>query len=46
MKIRLIVHDRDEKTGEKIGVKDIKEQYLPTFNREGFVAVEWGGVEY
>ena len=26
--------------------KDIKEQYLPTFNREGFVAVEWGGVQY
>ena len=26
--------------------KDIKEQYLPTFNREGFVAVEWGGVKY
>lgn len=28
MKIRLIVHDRDEKTGEKIGVKDIKEQEI------------------
>ena len=26
--------------------KDIKEQYLPTFNRKGFIAVEWGGVEY
>ena len=26
--------------------KDIKEQYLPTFNRKGFVAVEWGGVQY
>ncbi|MCI6989253.1 MAG: DNA-directed RNA polymerase subunit beta [Campylobacter sp.] len=26
MKIRLILHDKDEKTGEKIGVKDIKEQ--------------------
>ncbi|MDA3042822.1 MULTISPECIES: DNA-directed RNA polymerase subunit beta [unclassified Campylobacter] len=26
MKIRLIVHERDDKTGEKIGVKDIKEQ--------------------
>ncbi|MDA3079632.1 MULTISPECIES: DNA-directed RNA polymerase subunit beta [unclassified Campylobacter] len=28
MKIRLIVHDKDEKTGEKIGVKDIKEQEI------------------
>jgi DNA-directed RNA polymerase, beta subunit len=28
MKIRLIVHERDEKTGEKIGVKDIKEQEI------------------
>ncbi|AII15158.1 DNA-directed RNA polymerase, beta subunit [Campylobacter iguaniorum] len=28
MKIRLIVHDRDEKTGEKVGVKDIKEQEI------------------
>ena len=28
IKIRLIVHDRDEKTGEKIGVKDIKEQEI------------------
>ncbi len=26
IKIRLIVHEKDEKTGEKIGVKDIKEQ--------------------
>lgn len=26
LKIRLILHERDEKTGEKIGVKDIKEQ--------------------
>ncbi|PSM52023.1 DNA-directed RNA polymerase, beta subunit [Campylobacter blaseri] len=26
MKIRLVVHDKDEKTGEKIGIKDIKEQ--------------------
>ncbi|MDY6056759.1 MAG: DNA-directed RNA polymerase subunit beta, partial [Campylobacter lanienae] len=28
IKIRLIVHDRDEKTGEKVGVKDIKEQEI------------------
>jgi DNA-directed RNA polymerase beta subunit len=28
IKIRLIVHERDEKTGEKIGIKDIKEQTL------------------
>ena len=28
IKIRLIVHDREEKTGEKIGVKDIKEQEI------------------
>lgn len=26
LKIRLILHEKDEKTGEKIGVKDIKEQ--------------------
>jgi len=26
VKIRLILHERDEKTGEKIGVKEIKEQ--------------------
>lgn len=26
MKIRLIVHEKDEKSGEKVGVKDIKEQ--------------------
>ena len=24
----------------------IPKQYLPTFNRKGFVAVEWGGFEY
>lgn len=28
MKVRLIVHERDEKTGEKIGIKDIKEQEI------------------
>ena len=28
IKVRLILHERDEKTGEKIGVKDIKEQTL------------------
>ncbi len=28
MKIRLILHERNEKTGEKSGVKDIKEQFL------------------
>ncbi len=28
MKIRLILWDRNEKTGEKMGVKDIKEQFL------------------
>ncbi len=28
MKIRLILHERNEKTGEKTGVKDIKEQFL------------------
>lgn len=26
IKIRLILHDKDEKTGEKVGVRDIKEQ--------------------
>ncbi|MBE2986324.1 DNA-directed RNA polymerase subunit beta [Campylobacter sp. RM9344] len=28
MKIRLILHEKDEKTGERIGVKDIKEQEI------------------
>ena len=28
IKVRLIVHEKDEKTGEKIGIKDIKEQTL------------------
>ena len=28
MKIRLILHEKDEKTGEKTGVKDLKEQFL------------------
>lgn len=28
IKIRLILHDKDEKTGEKIGVRDIKEQEI------------------
>ncbi|MCD8212561.1 MAG: DNA-directed RNA polymerase subunit beta, partial [Campylobacter sp.] len=28
MKIRLILHEKDEKTGEKVGVKDIKEQEI------------------
>ena len=28
MKIRLILHEKDEKSGEKTGVKDIKEQFL------------------
>ncbi|MEO1958075.1 MAG: DNA-directed RNA polymerase subunit beta [Nautiliaceae bacterium] len=28
IKVRLIVHERDEKTGEKIGIKDVKEQTL------------------
>jgi len=28
IKVRLILHERDEKTGEKIGIKDIKEQTL------------------
>ncbi|MRJ06989.1 MAG: DNA-directed RNA polymerase subunit beta [Epsilonproteobacteria bacterium] len=28
IKVRLVVHERDEKTGEKIGVKEVKEQYL------------------
>ena len=28
IKIRLTLHERDEKTGEKIGVKDIKEQEI------------------
>lgn len=26
MKIRLVLHERDEKTGEKVGIKDAKEQ--------------------
>ena len=25
---------------------NIEEQYLPTFQRKGFIAVEWGGVSY
>ncbi len=28
LKIRLVLWERDEKTGEKIGVKDVKEQYI------------------
>jgi len=28
MKIRLIVHEKDDKTGDKVGVKDIKEQEI------------------
>lgn len=28
MKIRLILHEKDEKTGEKVGIKDIKEQEI------------------
>ncbi|EAK0794090.1 DNA-directed RNA polymerase subunit beta [Campylobacter lari] len=28
MKIRLTLHEKDEKTGEKIGIKDIKEQEI------------------
>ena len=28
IKIRLIIHDKDEKTGEKVGIKDIKEQEI------------------
>jgi len=28
IKVRLLVHERDEKTGEKIGIKDVREQYL------------------
>jgi DNA-directed RNA polymerase beta subunit len=28
MKVRLILHEKDEKTGEKVGIKDIKEQTL------------------
>ncbi|EDP4838817.1 DNA-directed RNA polymerase subunit beta [Campylobacter sp. CFSAN122778] len=28
MKIRLTLHEKDEKTGEKVGVKDIKEQEI------------------
>ncbi len=28
MKIRLVLWERDEKTGEKIGVKDVKEQFI------------------
>jgi len=26
MKIRLVLHEKDEKTGEKVGIKDVKEQ--------------------
>ena len=29
MKIRLTLHERDDKTGEKVGIKDIKEEKLP-----------------
>ena len=28
IKVRLVIWDKDEKTGEKVGVKDIKEQSL------------------
>lgn len=39
--LRITMHVK--KINRKI---DIKEQELPTFNRVGFVAVEWGGVRY
>lgn len=39
--LRITMHVK--KVNRKI---NIKEQELPTFNRVGFVAVEWGGVRY
>ena len=39
--LRITMHVK--KVNRKINVK---EQELPTFNRVGFVAVEWGGVRY
>ncbi len=37
--LRLAIHVK--KIEEPV---EIQEQYLPTFERKGFVAVEWGGV--
>lgn len=39
--LRVVMHVKKVKTNP-----DIKEQELPTFERVGFVAVEWGGVTY
>lgn len=39
--LRFAIHVK--KVDKKI---DIKEEKIPTFNRKGFVAVEWGGVIY
>lgn len=39
--LRLTIHVK--KFNKKV---KIDEQYLPTFQRDGFVAVEWGGVNY
>lgn len=39
--LRIVIHIKrvNKKT-------TIKEEYLPTFERKGFVAVEWGGINY
>ena len=39
--LRVAIHVK--KVNEKVS---IKEQQLTTFNRKGFTAVEWGGVNY
>ena len=39
--LRLAIHVK--KVNEKV---NIKEEILPTFERVGFTAVEWGGVLY
>lgn len=39
--LRLTMHIK--KINKKV---EVKEQKLPTFERKGFVAVEWGGIQY
>ena len=39
--LRLTMHIK--KVNKKV---EVKEQKLPTFERTGFVAVEWGGIQY
>ena len=39
--LRIVIHIK--KVNKKV---DIKEEHLKTFERKGFTAVEWGGIEY